>query len=145
MTFESIDPLLSRWALRKGCHLLTKYKDAEVRSIIVDTGRGTRYQLWIDPPDSSSRVKVHLWDFADYHQSWIGHIRDLEATLESAWVALESRSVCLPHDPTPAAPDSDEGSNGIRARSDDSDDSACSSQNPTPTDPGRTEGPDKDD
>ncbi len=108
MSFEAIDPVLSRWALGKSCPVLTKYKDAEVRSIIVDTGLGFKYQLWIDPPDSSSSVTVHLWDFAEYHQSWVGHTRDLEEMLERAWSAMERRLASHRQNQTPSTPNSDE-------------------------------------
>ena len=53
MAFEVIDPVITSWAERNGFHVLTKYQDSDVRSMILATELGERYQLWIDPPDRS--------------------------------------------------------------------------------------------
>jgi len=63
MNYESIDPVLSRWAVSRSVPLLTQYKDEEVRAFeIIGKKSKRQFQIWIDLPDAHGRTMVHAWD-----------------------------------------------------------------------------------
>lgn len=71
MNYMRIDPILDQWAAANGLTVMNLYKGYDVRSVEIADGQGTRFQLWIDPPEEHGRISVHLWDYkkrrADYN------------------------------------------------------------------------------
>jgi hypothetical protein len=63
MGYESIDPVIKDWVDAHQLYLYKEYKEAEVRSVENRLGRRRGYQIWIDEPDQSGLIGVHVWDF----------------------------------------------------------------------------------
>lgn len=95
MSYSEIDPILSRWAARRNLQVLTEYRDVEVRTFeVVDRG-GARFQLWIDPPEGTGKVKVHLWDYGTRRRDYEVRPDRLLECLDSA-LKVVSRWVSPP-------------------------------------------------
>ena len=83
MSYETIDPILTRWAQATGQTLQTLYKDSEVRSFEVYGNGGKKFQLWIDPP-SGKYVEVHAWDYRKRRADWKPTLDELDTALNAA-------------------------------------------------------------
>lgn len=84
MRYETIDPVILRWSAEHGVHVSTAYKDEEVRSIQL-VGRGdAKCQIWIDVPDSSGSVEVHVWDYKKRRRDFHTDVQALKKVLEEA-------------------------------------------------------------
>ena len=57
--FAAIDPLLNAWAREKGVHVLTHYRDTEVRSVEIYGPDDDRGHLWLSDIDEHGTVGVH--------------------------------------------------------------------------------------
>jgi hypothetical protein len=85
MSYESIDPIISVWATTHGLHLYTSYRDEEVRSVDLVGNNGHKCQLWIDAPDQSGNVQVHVWDYKKRLEVYKSTTSDLPRSLEQAY------------------------------------------------------------
>lgn len=84
MSYARIDPILDRWATANGLNVMTSYKDYEVRSIDLVDVRGTRFQVWIDPPGATGRIGVHVWDYRKRRADYEVQLEDLAECLDEA-------------------------------------------------------------
>ena len=89
MSYSQLDPILNRWAASRGLHVLTAYRDSEVRSIDLVGAKGARSQLWIQPPEETGRVTVHVWDYGT--RRWDCEV-DLDRLSECLDIAFETAS-----------------------------------------------------
>ena len=85
MNYESIDPIIITWAAKNTLHIYTTSHDEEVRSINFVGSNGLKCQLWIDAPDQSGNVQVHVWDYKRRRQDFKTAISDLAQCLEQAY------------------------------------------------------------
>ena len=85
MNYESIDPIISAWAAKHTLHLYTTYRDEEVRSVDLIGSAGRKCQLWIDAPDQSGNVLVHVWDYKKRRQDLQTTMAELAQSLEMAY------------------------------------------------------------
>lgn len=86
MSYESIDPVIAAWATEHALHLYTTYRDEEVRSVDLVGSNGRKCQLWIDAPDQSGNVQVHVWDYKKRRENYTAMTGDLRRSLEQAYV-----------------------------------------------------------
>lgn len=63
MGYEAIDAVIYAWADANRLNIHTVHKEIEIRSIEYRLGRREGYQIWIDEPDASGLVGIHVWDF----------------------------------------------------------------------------------
>jgi hypothetical protein len=89
MSYAIIDPILIPWVSKKGLKLFTSFKDEEVRSTEVVDQRGNRYQIWVEPADSSGQYPVYAWDYKKRKSQFIGPLKDLEHNLEKAYSEVQ--------------------------------------------------------
>jgi hypothetical protein len=61
--YSKIDPHIYSWAQKHKLHVLTFYKDSDVRSVEIVDNSVNRYQIWIDAPDEKNEVLIHAWDY----------------------------------------------------------------------------------
>lgn len=85
MSYESIDPTITAWAAKHTLHLYTTYRDEEVRSVDLVGSNGRKCQLWIDAPDQSGTVQVHVWDHKKRREDCKATVADLTRCLENAY------------------------------------------------------------
>jgi hypothetical protein len=85
MSYESIDPIITAWAAKHTLHLYTTYRDEEVRSVDMVGSNGRKCQLWIDAPDKSGNVQVHVWDYKKRREDCKANVNDLSQCLERAY------------------------------------------------------------
>jgi len=85
MSYESIDPAVTAWAAKYGLHLYTTYRDEEVRSVDLVGSDGRKCQVWIDAPDQSGHVQVHVWDYKKRRENYKTTTADLPRALEQAY------------------------------------------------------------
>ena len=90
MSYETIDPTITEWAAQHGLHIFTKYRDEEVRSMDLVGPNGRKCQLWIDTPDPSGNVGVHVWDYKKRRKDFRATTIDLAQRLEDAYVTAIS-------------------------------------------------------
>jgi hypothetical protein len=86
MSYESIDPIINAWVTKHALHLYKSYRSAEVRSVELVSSSGRKCQLWIDAPDPSANVQVHVWDYKKRRVDYITTIADLPRFLEQAYM-----------------------------------------------------------
>lgn len=60
--FESIDPILLRWADTHAVTLFTSHQGGEVRSFVVDPDGRNRVQIWVDAP-LEGRGTIHICQY----------------------------------------------------------------------------------
>lgn len=84
MSYAAIDPILTRWADKHRLTIATEYKDSTVRSTDVVSRTGKKAQIWIDSPQETGRIAVHVWDYRKRRADLIATGSDLERTLERA-------------------------------------------------------------
>lgn len=93
MTYALIDAVITDFARSYGLHVLTSYKDEEVRSLNLVGPTGQQAQLWVDPPGPSDMVGVHAWDYRKRRLDRTVTPSDLRQALEDlrsvalTWVA----------------------------------------------------------
>jgi len=85
MAYESADPIITTWATRHVLQIHTTYRDEEVRSVDLVGSNGRKCQLWIDAPDQSGNVPVHLWDYKSRREDYKATVSDLARCLEQAY------------------------------------------------------------
>ena len=85
MNCESIDLIISTWATKHALHLYTTSRDEEVRSVDALGSNGRKCQLWIDAPDQSGNVHVHVWDYRKRREDYKTTTGDLPGCLEAAY------------------------------------------------------------
>ena len=85
MNYESIDPTITGWAAKHMLHIYTTYRDEEVRSVDLVGYNGRKCQLWIDVPDQSGNVQVHVWDYEKRRENFKATVADLARCLEQAY------------------------------------------------------------
>jgi hypothetical protein len=85
MSYELIDAAILNWTAKHGLHLYTSYRDEEVRSVDLVGSNGQRCQLWVDPPDHTGKVQVHVWDYHKRRQDCKTVISDLPRCLDEAY------------------------------------------------------------
>lgn len=84
MSYEQVDSVLYRWATSNGLTVSTLYKDYEVRSIDVVDAQGARFQLWLDPPEATGEIGVHVWDYRRRRADYEVQLKDLTECLDDA-------------------------------------------------------------
>jgi hypothetical protein len=57
--YAAVDPLLNAWARDKRVHVLTHYRDTEIRSIAIYGPGDEQGQMWLDDIDEYGMVGVH--------------------------------------------------------------------------------------
>jgi len=85
MNYESIDPIINAWATKNTLHIYTTSRDEEVRSVSLVGSNGRKCQLWIDAPDQSGNVQVHVWDYKKRREDCKATVDDLPRCLERAY------------------------------------------------------------
>lgn len=83
MSYSKIDKIINEWASQNGLVLQKKYKDYEVRSVLIFGGDKQKFQIWIDEPMEDS-VCVHAWDFSRNRRDWKSKIANLSSVLDEA-------------------------------------------------------------
>ncbi|MCM2324125.1 MAG: hypothetical protein NDJ90_12765 [Oligoflexia bacterium] len=95
--YDAIDSIIQVWVKNHGLELITSDRDWPVRSVEVGSGTGgaRSYQVWIDAPDSSGIIAVHI---ANRNSPF--NRKDLKATaddlcdvLEQAWEMASGKGV----------------------------------------------------
>src|SRR4051812_8460562 len=86
MSYESIDPIISTWATKHRLHLYTTYRDEEVRSVDFIGSNGRKCQLWIDVPDQSGTIQVHVWYYKKRREVCKTTVDDLSQCLERTYL-----------------------------------------------------------
>lgn len=63
--YAEIDIPLFTWASKQGLVVATDYRGEEVRSIQISDENGSRFQIWIEPPDDQKHTGfvVKAWDY----------------------------------------------------------------------------------
>jgi hypothetical protein len=62
--YSKIDPFIEEWVSENALCIQRVYKEVEVRSVEFSKKNGGRMsQIWIDPPEDSGSITVHVWDF----------------------------------------------------------------------------------
>jgi len=85
MNYELIDSIISVWATNHSLHIYTTYRDEEVRSTDLVGSNGSKCQLWIDAPDQSGDVQVHVWDYKKRKENYKVTVNNLPRCLEDAY------------------------------------------------------------
>ncbi|HEX6124303.1 MAG TPA: hypothetical protein VFZ23_02920 [Pyrinomonadaceae bacterium] len=88
MSYQMIDAVIEGWAKTHGLTVFKEYKDTEVRSVEYRTGSREGCQIWIDQPNISWLVGIHLWDFKRVDRG--GHRRDFSVPQSELREYLES-------------------------------------------------------
>ena len=57
--YAAIDPILTAWARQKGVHVLTQYRDDEIRSVRIYGPDDDEGGLYLSPIDEHGMVRVH--------------------------------------------------------------------------------------
>jgi hypothetical protein len=57
--YAAIDPILRAWARQKGVHVLTHYRDDEIRSVMIYGPADDQGHLWLSLIDEHGMVGVH--------------------------------------------------------------------------------------
>ena len=87
--YGKIDPIIQKWVNNHDLHLNTNDRDWEVRSVHFLGGkkRSIEYQIWIDEPDESGKVKVNISAKNPPHsqRTLEANLETLEQVLETAW------------------------------------------------------------
>jgi hypothetical protein len=65
--------------------LFTKYHEEEVRSVELIGSAGCKCQLWIDAPDQSGNILVHVWDYREQRKEFKTTVTELNDSLEKAY------------------------------------------------------------
>ncbi|QTL04427.1 hypothetical protein J5J86_03535 [Aquabacter sp. L1I39] len=60
--FQSIDPILSRWAQDNQIVWLSEYKGYDVRTYFLNESSSEPIQVWVDPP-SDGTVQIHVFQY----------------------------------------------------------------------------------
>lgn len=94
MMYDSVDPILRRWASRYDLAVMDEYRGEEVRSLELTDDHGRRYQLWLEPPVEGGRVTVHAWDFRRKRMERVTTISELEQCLEEVLGAVSQWMSC---------------------------------------------------
>jgi len=89
MSYELIDPIISRWAQKHTLYIFTSYKDEEVRSIDVVSAKGERFQIWFDRP-LGTQVGIHAWNYKKIKREWVVEVSDLQSVLEEVLQTVKS-------------------------------------------------------
>lgn len=111
MDFTPIDRALPAWLKRHGLHVQTKYKDEEVRGVMVVDDQGSTYQIWVYPtPDGTFRISAgvlqtvprlasrKLRSFVFMVET---NVEDLPDALENAYAVVMSWILGFGHTRTP--------------------------------------------
>jgi hypothetical protein len=85
MSYKSIDPIITVWATKHNLIIYTTYRDEEVRSVDLIGSNGHKCQLWIDTPESTGKVQIHVWDYKKRKHDYKVAIDDLPRCLEEAY------------------------------------------------------------
>src|SRR5712691_10629839 len=56
--YAAIDPILTAWARQKGVHVLTHYRDDEIRSVVIYGPDDDQGGLWLSRIDQHGIVRV---------------------------------------------------------------------------------------
>jgi hypothetical protein len=90
MAYASVDPTTTAWAAKHTLQIYTKYRDEEVRSVDLVGTNGRKCQLWIDAPDKSGNIRVHVWDYKNRREDYKATVADLARCLEQGYaIAME--------------------------------------------------------
>lgn len=87
--YEALDHLILSWARSHDLHVATEYKGAEVRSIEIVNSTGTRYQIWVDPPQDPGCTVVHARDFCERIKRFAVRDCDLVSAFEHAYSTVQ--------------------------------------------------------
>lgn len=85
MSYESIERIISAWAIKHALHVYTTYRDEEVRSVELVSPNGRKCQLWVDAPDQSGNIQVHVWDYKKRRIDRTSSAADLNSCLEQSY------------------------------------------------------------
>ncbi len=85
MAYKKIDEVLFPWAKNHNLHIGTKYKESVVRSMDRVNADGKRYQIWVDPPDSSGQISVNVSDYRKKRRKYVSSIKTLGDSLDKAY------------------------------------------------------------
>lgn len=85
MGYELIDSAIHDWSRKRSLHVYSTYRDDEVRSVDLVDGNGQKCQIWIDPPNSSGKVHVNVWDYKKRREDFECGIADLFDWLDTAY------------------------------------------------------------
>lgn len=90
MIYDSVDPILDRWAANKGLHIYREYKGEPVRTTDLVGKSGAKIQIWVQPSGRSDTWEVHVWDYHKLRKDWLGTAADLESRLDEAYALAHS-------------------------------------------------------
>jgi hypothetical protein len=90
MGYEEIDDILLQWATDRNLPMYKSYKDAEVRSFAIVNLEGKRFQIWVDEPDETNRITVHVWDCKKKTDRFPSTRESLYGCLEKAYHTIEA-------------------------------------------------------
>jgi hypothetical protein len=88
MNYQDIDRVLLPWSKRHGLHVLTSYREDEVRYIDVVDDAGNRYEMSISPHEVPGLVRISIWDRKRRSKGYRAEPPKLEEVLEKAYSAI---------------------------------------------------------
>jgi len=86
--YSKIDPQIYSWAQKYKLHVLTFYKDADVRSVEIVDNSANRYQIWIDAPDEKNEVIIHAWNYKKKRIDVKSSLSDFAGKLEEVYSSV---------------------------------------------------------
>lgn len=83
MGYEAIDSILNEWAKKHRLAVFTKYRDEEVRSVLVTDKQGVGYQIFLEsPPNENGNLTVGITNNRGKNESLPTSNLQLTETLE---------------------------------------------------------------
>lgn len=89
MSYKLIDPVIDGWAKKNGISIQKDYKDEEVRTTNIFGLGEKNFQVWIDSPDESNSVGVHVWDYKKLREDFIASTDELERVLDKTLEVID--------------------------------------------------------
>ncbi len=85
MGYEAIDSVIFAWAAKHTLYVYRVFRDVEVRNVVLFGSSGQKCQIWIDSPDQSEEIQVHVWDYEKRRKDFKVAANDLSQCLELAY------------------------------------------------------------
>ena len=92
MDFQRVDTVLAAWLPPHGLHVLTQYRDDEVRVVPIVDDQGCQYSLWFDPQGTDFLVRVDANPLSrNPERTWSALVppEKLSDGLDDAWHRVE--------------------------------------------------------
>lgn len=92
MGYTKIDKILEEWAGKHAFLFYKTYQGEDVRAVEKREGQRRIFQIWIDEPDKSGLIGVHVWNFKKKRRDFVISANDLDEYLENALKIAEAWS-----------------------------------------------------